>query len=216
MMFNELKEVLNSSIISGLAPSLLAFILGWFVRFRRRDFFSRPLSEQAETVKWLRSIVADPSDILERAELQLRLQAAGLHRDRQFSQKLIAFRACHPDYCLPSLRSVLRWYGLYTVRNEAIKIQTLVKWVLPLMMIYIVLYMGSSVRASYLQHNETMFATELACTIIAFAVWGFMVFRAVQVSRFSKVFNTFTPPAEAIRRNNENFSSILNAPYPHN
>jgi hypothetical protein len=216
MMLNELKEVLNSPIISGLAPSLLAFILGGYVRFRKRDFFSRPLLEQAETVKWLRSISTAPTDILDRAELQLRLQAAGLHRDRGFSQKLIAFRACHPDSCLPSLKSVLRWYGLYTVHNEAIKIQTPVKWVLPLMMIYIVVYMGSSVRTSYLQHNETMFATELACTIIAIMVWGFMVSRAVQVSRFSKMFNTFTPPAETSRRNNENFSSILNAPYTHN
>ncbi|MDI9221355.1 hypothetical protein QMZ30_10620 [Pantoea sp. EA-12] len=210
MSFSEWKDLLSLPLISGIMTLLLPALAKIYVLFKRRDFFSRAPAEQVKAIKWLRQSRDQLSDPLEVAEQQFRLQSFGLHRDRNLSVKLIAFYSGKPAPYLSSLKTVLRWPGLYDLDESEIHLRKQTMWILPLMFVYLAGVLVTSVMDSFSSPDIHRFYLVLAVSIAAMAVWCWMVFCAIKVFRISKELNAYKLPQQTIKTSSDDFSSILN------
>jgi len=208
MSISELKDL--TGLASGIITLLLPVLAKIYVFFIRRDFFSRSPAEQVKAVKWLRQSRDQLSDPLEVAEQQFRLQSFGLHRDRNLSIKLIAFYSGKPTPYLSSLKTVLRWPGLYDPDKGEIHLHKHTMWILPLMFIYLAWVLVTSVMDSYSSSDFERFYLELTVSIAAMVVWFWMLLCAIKVFRISKELNAYHLTQQAIKTSSEDFSSILN------
>lgn len=208
MSFTEWKDL--AGLASGIITLLLTALAKKYALFNRRDFFSRTPAEQVKAVKWLRQSRDQLSDPLEVAEQQFRLQSFGLHRDRNLSIKLIAFYSGKSAPYLSSLKTVLRWPGLYVLTKGEIHLRKQTMWILPLMFVYLFAVLVTSVMDSFSSPDIHRFYLVLAVSIAAMAVWCRMAFCAIKVFRISKKLNAYQLPQQVTKTASEDFSSILN------
>ncbi|UFM72041.1 hypothetical protein LO739_23415 (plasmid) [Leclercia adecarboxylata] len=201
-MFSLFKDLLSIPVISTIILAVLAAIFRKYISFSRRDFFSRPPLEQVEAIKWLRKSIIPSSDPLALAEQQFRLQSFGLHRDWKLSFRLISFYSSHSQTYLPSLKTVLRWPGLYAVDDGKIYLHKQAKWFLPIMLAYILTIMGSEILKNYSHEYISRFYLSLTVTVAALIVWGWMVSCTLKIYRLSNKLNAHTlPQSDADERN---------------
>ncbi|WP_238081070.1 hypothetical protein [Pseudescherichia vulneris] len=210
MMLIMLKDVLSIPVISSIIFAFIAAISRQYTHFNRRDFFSRTPAEQVKAVKWLAQLKASPSDPLAIAEQQFRLQSFGLHRDKDLSVKLIAFHSSTSATHLPSLKTVLRWPGLYILDEGKIHLRKQVKWFLPLMMVYLIFILGTDIVKNYATEDTYPFFLSLSVSIVAVSTWCWMITCALKVSGLSKKLNAYSLPAPPGKNSSDDFSSILN------
>jgi len=208
MSFTEWKDL--AGLASGVVTLLLTALARKYALFNRRDFFSRAPAEQVKAVKWLRQSGGHLSDPLEVAEQQFRLQSFGLHRDRNLSIKLIAFYSGKSAPYLFSLKTVLRWPGLYVLDKGEIHLRIHTMWILPLMFVYLFLVLVTSVMDTFSSPDLHRFYLVLTVSAAAMAVWFWMAFCAIKVFRISKELNAFELPHQAVKTSSDDFSSILN------
>lgn len=210
MSFTEWKDLLNLPLISGIITLFFPALARKCVEFNRRDFFSRAPAERVKAVKWLMQSRNQPSHPLAIAEQRFRLQSFGLHRDINFSIKLIAFNSDNPDPHLSSLKTVLRWPGLYHLQKGEIHLRKQAIWILPLMFAYLSVVLTTGVINSLSSGNAPGFYLILTVSIAAMAVWFWMSACAIKVFRISKKLNTYAVPPQAGKTASDDFSSILN------
>ncbi|ELQ6207412.1 hypothetical protein G9X50_02260 [Cronobacter sakazakii] len=213
-MYMILKEALSIPVISSIILALFAAISKKYAHYSRRDFFSRPPSEQIKAIEWLRQANKSPQDPLSHAEQQFRLQSFGLHRNWAISCKIIAFYSSNPQDYIPALKALLRWPGLYTVMDGKIYPHKHQQWFLPLIMMYIFGIVGTEVFKSYLHENVVQFIFSLIIVIILSIIWCALAFSAVQIWFISKKLNCFNFSNDNSGVCSEDFSSILNNNYP--
>ncbi|KGT86801.1 MAG: hypothetical protein FT726_24970 [Pantoea sp. Morm] len=213
-MIQELKDLLSIQVVSVFLVTIIGALAKKYMQFHRRDFFSRPLPEQIKAVKWLRDTAAPVADPLAKAEQQFRLQSFGLHRDRDLSYKIICICSDHAQSLIPSLKTVLRYQGMYKISEGYIYPHKYHIWFVPLVMICLLVITGSEVYSGFIQSDVTQLLKSLLVFVVAFLTWGWVAVCALKISRISKTLNAYIPPAANKKSASDDFSSILNNDYP--
>ncbi|WP_217550162.1 hypothetical protein [Pantoea sp. GbtcB22] len=193
-MFGELKDLFNIPVVSSVLIAIFGAITKVYMQFHRSDFFSRPLPERVKAVKWLRNSAAPASAPLDKAEQQLHLQSFGLHRDWELSYKIICFCSEHAQSSIPSLKAILRYQGMYTINDGKIYPHKFHKWLVPLVLIWLLIFIGAEIYRSSSQSDSMQILTDLFVFGVAFIVWCWVAVCALKVSSISKKLNAYTPP----------------------
>lgn len=209
-----INDLVSIPVVSAVLLTIIGAITKKYIQFHRRDFFSRSSSEQIKAVEWLRNSSAPTSDPLAKAEQQFRLQSFGLHRERDLSYKIICFYSEHRQSFIPSLKAVLRYQGMYTIADGNIYPHKFHKWLVPLVLIWLLLIIVTEIYRGYLHSYGVETLISLFVFVVAFIVWCWVAACAVKISRISKHLNTYTPPANDFKASTSDFCSILNNKYP--
>lgn len=213
-MIAVIKDLFSIPVVSAVLLTIIGAITKKYIQFHRRDFFSRSSSEQIKAVEWLRNSSAPMSDPLAKAEQQFRLQSFGLHRDRNLSYKIICFYSENRQSFIPSLKAVLRYQGMYTIADGNIYPHKFHKWLVPLVLIWLLLIIVTEIYRGYLHSYGVETLISLFVFVVAFIVWCWVAACAVKISSISKHLNTYTPPANDFKSSTSDFCSILNNKYP--
>lgn len=193
-MVEELQDLLSIPVVSGILIAIFSAVTKVYKQFHLRDFFSRPLPEQVKAVKWLRNAAAPASDPLAKAEQQLHLQSFGLHRDRELSYKIICFCSENTQSSIPSLKAVLRYQGMYTITDGNIYPYKFHKWLVPLVLIWLLIFIGVEIYKGSSQSVSIQILRPLFFFGVAFIVWCWVAVCALKISNISKKLNAYTPP----------------------
>jgi len=209
-----IKDIFSIPVVSAVILAIIGAITKKYIQFHRRDFFSRPCSEQIKVVEWFRTSSAPKSDPLAEAEQQFRLQSFGLHRDWDLSYKIICFYSENEQSLIPSLKAVLRYQGMYKIAEGNIYPHKFHKWLVPFVLIWLILFIGAEVYRGSSQNNGVEILNSLIVFVVAFIVWCWVAACALKISSISKKLNSYTPPANDFKSSANDFSLILNNRYP--
>lgn len=213
-MMTEIKEIIGNPVISSIFTTIIGVLTKKYIQFHRRDLFSRSVSEQIKAVKWFREATALTPDPLVKAEQQLRLQSFGLLRDFHLSYKIICFQSVHPQSLISSLKTVLRYQGMYTVTDGNIHPHEFHRWLLPIALIIILFYFSVAIGTGLLHGDIIQILVSLFFFAISFITWSWVTICARKVSSISKKLNAYVPPSRDCKSSSGDFSAILNGKYP--
>lgn len=213
-MIVQIKELISIPLVSAIVLAITGAITKKYFQFHRRGFFSRSPSEKIKAVKFFRESSAPTSNSLAKAEQQFRLESFGLHRDWDLSHKIICFQADHGPSLIPSLKTILRYQGMYTTTDGNIHPYKFHKWLVPLVLITLLLFMGAEIYKSYILSEGAELLKSLPVLGVAFIIWCWVAACTLKVSSISKKLNNYIPPENDFKSSETNFSTILNNRYP--
>ncbi len=213
-MVAQIKDLISIPLISSIVLAIIGAITKQYLQFHRRDFFSRSSSEQIKAVKLFRKPYALTSHPLDKAEQQFRLQSFGLHRDWDLSYKIICFQSIHAQSLIPSLKTVLRYQGMYKIADGNIHPHKFHKWLIPLVFISLVLFMGAEIYRASAQSEGNELLKSLFVLAVGFVIWCWVTACALKLSYISKKLNNYIPPENDFKSSENIFTTILNDKYP--
>lgn len=213
-MLAVIKDFFSIQVVSVAVLAIIGAITKKYIQFHRRDFFSRSSSEQIKAVKWLRNSSAPSSDPLAKAEQQFRLQSFGLHRDRYLSHKILCLCSESAQSLIPSLKTVLRYQGMYITSDGNIYPHKFHKWFLPLVLLCLLIFISAEIYRYSLHSNGMEFLKSLFIFVVGLIVWCWVTVCAWKISSISKKINFYTLPVNSVKSSSEDFSLILNNEYP--
>ena len=190
---------IESLLLGVLTPVLVSFFTVFLPRifnktlvFIRKDFFSLDLNEKIEALKWIETTNCQLGHPLEMVDQKIKLIYYGLHPNRELSIKILYFYSVCEGYEVPSLKTLLRFQGLYRVKNGDVIPHKYSILIATLIFIFLVLFSYIPVFLDY-QHKGFSFSViiSLAINIVSSILWTWVVASVLTVRKISKIINKF-------------------------
>ena len=190
---------IENLLLGVLIPVFVSFFTVFLPRifnktlvFIRKDFFSRDLHEKIEALKWIETTNCQLGHPLEMVDQKMRLISYGLHPNRDLSIKILYFYSLCEGYEVSSLKTLLRFQGLYRVKDGDVIPRKYSVLIATLIFIFLVLFSYIPVFLDY-QHKGFVVSViiSLSINIVSSMLWTWVVASVITVRKISKRINKF-------------------------